>query len=413
MNPYAQRIVSLIALVLPAGLMSTYTTVARGELSVSIDFPGGSGRVEQIDQVERKIVLKPSKLENKGWECWWFIQVSGIKPGEVLQVIVGDAPWATPNQAAISEDGSRWRQSSIGRRQGKSIVYRVESESNQMYLAWGPPFTQDNVKSLLERTAKQEKVSAFKLCTTRGGRPVWGLHFERPSENEQSNKSQRLGIWIQARQHAWESGSSWVCKGLVDWLAADSEQSQWLRRHADVFVVPIMDVDSVAMGAGGKNQLPHDHNRDWSGQPHWRSVEAAQKRIKALDSAGRFHLFVDLHNPGASSRRPYFYLTPRNLLAPAGQLNLDRFLAAVRRDMTGPLEFQGETHESGPAYDSKWKMISKNWVSQNTRDHVVAVTLETAWNTPHSNQSGYETVGRQLGQAIFRHLSSVPQTAKP
>ena len=106
-------------------------------------------------------------------------------------------------------------------------------------------------------------------------------------------------------------------------------------------------------------------------------------------------------------------MTPRNLLAPAGQLNLDRFLAAVRRDMTGPLEFQGETHESGPAYDSKWKMISKNWVSQNTRDHVVAVTLETAWNTPHSNQSGYETVGRQLGQAIFRHLSSVPQTAKP
>ncbi len=382
---------------------------ARAELSVSIDFPGGSGAVQQIDQQHRTIALRPTKHKGKGWECWWFVRISGIKPGESLQIIVGDAPWATPNQAAISEDGSVWRQTAIGRRTGKRITYRIETTANAMYVAWGPPFTPVAAKSLIDRAAKRDHVMAFKLCTTRGNRAVWALHFKRSMKDVQIGKSPKFGIWVQARQHAWESGSSWVCKGLVDWLTAESKESQWLRRRADIFVVPIMDVDNVAIGAGGKNQVPHDHNRDWLKQPHWRSVEAAQARIQALDAAGHFHLFVDLHNPGATARRPYFYLTPRNLLEPVGQLNLDRFLAAVRRDMTGPLEFQGETYESGPGYDANWQSISKNWVSQHTREHVVAVTLETAWNTPHSNQKGYQAVGRQLGLAISRHLRTTPQ----
>jgi len=37
-------------------------------------------------------------------------------------------------------------------------------------------------------------------------------------------------------------------------------------------------------------------------------------------------------------------------------------------------------------------------------DHVVAVTLETSWNTPHSTTEGYRTVGRQQGLAIERYL---------
>ena len=72
--------------------------------------------------------------------------------------------------------------------------------------------------------------------------------------------------------------------------------------------------------------------------------------------------------------------------------------------MTGPLAYQGEVHESGAKYDRNWKKIGKNWVALNTRDHVVAVTLETAWNTPHSTTDGYQQVGRELGLAIERYF---------
>jgi hypothetical protein len=160
----------------------------------------------------------------------------------------------------------------------------------------------------------------------------------------------------------------------------------------------------VAIGAGGKQEKPQDHNRDWSEKPHHASVAAAQEQIKQLDRAGRFDLFIDLHNPGPSDKRPYFYIAPPEQLSELGKQNIEAFLAASKTEITGPLAFTGKTLVSGANYDPHWRQISKNWVTANTRDHVVAVTLETAWNTPASTQDGYRQVGRELGLAIERYL---------
>jgi hypothetical protein len=128
------------------------------------------------------------------------------------------------------------------------------------------------------------------------------------------------------------------------------------------------------------------------------------RAIKAMNEDGNFSLFVDLHNPGASSKDPFFYVTPRELLADEGKSNSDRFLAAAQLEMTGPLAFKGYTEESGATYDKRWRYIAKNWVTLNTNDRVVAVTLETPWNTPSSTTDGYRAVGRQLGLGIERYL---------
>jgi hypothetical protein len=51
-----------------------------------------------------------------------------------------------------------------------------------------------------------------------------------------------------------------------------------------------------------------------------------------------------------------------------------------------------------------WRQISKTWVVHNTRETVVAVTLETSWNMPNSTQEGYQAYGRALGKAIHADL---------
>ncbi len=228
---------------------------------------------------------------------------------------------------------------------------------------------------------------------------------------EPTAKRAKSAVWVQARQHAWEAGSSWVCRGFVEWLVSDDPRAVRLRSDTVVSVVPVMDIDNVVVGAGGKNQVPHDHNRDWSDQPHWHSVVEAMQELTNFDATGQLDLFVDLHNPSASTTRPFYYVPPRELMTDLRQRNVDRFLAASRIEMTGPLKFVGETRESGPKYDKQWKRISKNWVTLNTRDHVVAATLETAWNTPHSTVTGYKTVGHQLGLAIERYLQLDPKQA--
>ena len=374
---------------------------AAGEIQVSADFSGGSAEVMEVDQEKRLVRLSPTAHKDRGWVCWWYVKLSGLTPGETIALDVGDAPWATPDRAAFSLDNKSWQHTNPGKRSGKRIVYEQKVESEECWFAWGPPFTVEDAANLVARAAKKSPhATAFELCKTRAGRPVPALVVNQMGADEEKKK----GIWIQARQHAWESGSSWVCRGFVEWLIGDDPQAEALCKQAVITIVPVMDIDNVAIGAGGKNQVPQDHNRDWSDEPNWNSVRAAQKRIREMDRQGRFDLFVDLHNPGAGDKSPFFFISPKEQLAPKGIENLNRFLATARLEITGPLAYKGFVRESGANYDKNWTKISKNWVTVNTKDHVVAVTLETSWNTPNSHTAGYKTVGEQLGKAIERYF---------
>jgi hypothetical protein len=381
---------------------------AASEISISTDFPGGSGEVVNIDQTSRLVQLLPTAHPDRGWVCWWYVRIDGLTPGEIIQLDVGEAPWATPDRAAVSDDNSTWKQTNIGERIGKRILYKHEATARSMWFAWGPPLVQSDVEALVKRIAKVcPQAEAIKLCQSRDDRPIWAIRFvptKKPDEKEH-----RYGIWIQARQHAWESGSSWVALGLTEWLASDDDRAVRLRNIATITVVPIMDVDNVERGAGGKNEVPQDHNRDWTDKPHHPAVSAAQKQILELNAANTFDLFFDLHNPGANSRDPFFYATPRKLLSERGGRNLEHFLAAARADMTGRLAFKGEVQESGENYDKKWQSIAKNWVTFHTAEHVVSATLETAWNTTDSTSEGYRCVGKNLGLAIERYLRASPR----
>ena len=89
--------------------------------------------------------------------------------------------------------------------------------------------------------------------------------------------------------------------------------------------------------------------------------------------------------PGPSDGRPFFYVCPQQSLSEAGQGNLDRFLAAARVEITGPLELAESPRESGATYDPLWKQMShlvyeKNWEEFDgftpTFDHPSLTTRE-------------------------------------
>jgi len=396
---------------------------APPELNVAADFANGNGRVELVDQRTRTIRLSPVEHPQRGWACWWYIQIKGIRPGEIVTLDVGKAPWATPDRAAFSLDNQNWRQTDVGTRNQNRIVYRQRIDATEAWFAWGPPFTVEDAQALATWSATYiPATSQFELGRTRGGHAIPAIRMQAtpshvapatstPATSSANDDGERqpYTIWIQARQHAWEAGSSWVCKGLVNWLGTDDPRARSLRSLSQLIIVPIMDIDNVALGAGGKNQHPQDHNRDWSDDPHWPAVRAATKEIRALDRDGGFDVFIDLHNPSSSDGTPFFFVPPRKLLSDTGRRNLRRLLATSQTEIIGPLAFRGESRESGPNYDEAWRRISKNWVSFNTQEHVVAVTLETTWNSPHSTIRGYETVGRQLGLALERYLATNPR----
>lgn len=387
------------------------------QLRVSTNFEGGSAQVRALDHVRGLVRFSPAGKPERGWPCWWYFRLSGIEPGQTitLELVADKLPslgnfdplaW-NPERAAFCTDGRTWRQfDAKGRRVGNTITWRQRIDAREALLAWGPPFTPADATALVARIAATSRhARAFELCRTREGRPVLGLTIE-----EKSSTQPRFGVWIEARQHAWEIGASWTCRGLAEWLASDDPRAQSLRRKCTLHLVPIMDVDNVASGNGGKSQTPHDHNRDWNDQPHWPEVRAAQQRILAMRREGQMDMFIDLHDPEAGARESFYFAPPRDTLSERQQRNHARLLEASRAEIIGPLGIRPKMPETGAKYDPKmWQWISKNWVIRNTEKHVVAVTLEVAWNTPASTPEGYLAHGRQLGLALERYFRQDPR----
>lgn len=372
-----------------------------GDLAVAASFPGGSVEVSRIDQEARRIAFAPARHPGRGWDCWWYFKVTGVRPGETLTLELTGTGFAVPDRASYSLTGKDWRHTAPGKREGRQIVYQQKVDAAAVWFAWGPPLGLKDARDWVEQIARQTPhARTFELCRSKNGRAVPALRIEQPG----AAAADRVGIWVHARQHAWESGASWVGKGFVEWLVSDDPRAVTLRKKASIVYVPIMDVDNVERGAGGKNQTPHDHNRDWGKAPVWPEVLAAQAAIRTMSEAGRFDLYLDLHNPAPNDRQPFFFVPFEDAVAPQARSNQSAFLDAARLEIVGPLRLAAASRSTGPTYDKSWERISTVWVVKNTRPHVVAVCLETAWNTERSTTDNYLRVGKELGLAVERYF---------
>jgi Zinc carboxypeptidase/Cytosolic carboxypeptidase N-terminal domain len=374
-------------------------------LRVVSDFPGGSAQVDAVEQERRLVKIQPADRPGRGWRCWWYFRLEGVRPGETVTVEVEGNDFTLPERAAFSADGKTWRQTAAGEISGKHASYRQAVEGSTAWFAWGPPYLLADAQAAVRKAAKACPGSeVFTLCASRDGHAVPAVRFG-PAAPDPA----RFGLWIQARQHAWESGGSWIAQGFLDWLASDAAEAKALRERCSITVVPIMDVDNVQRGAGGKQQTPHDHNRDWMAEPQHPEVKAAMERLLELDRAGAFDVFLDLHNPSAGEKHPYFYLPAPEIRKELGRRNEERLVAAARDRFTAPLSLAEKMKISGPAYDKDWKQISNCWIAMNLKEHVIGSTLETPWNTAASTVEGYAVVGRELGEALERYLRESPR----
>jgi hypothetical protein len=403
-------------------LFALAATRSGAALSVSTNFEGASARVLAIDNATQTVRVSPAGDPARGWPCWWYLRVDGIDATKPLTLEVaasratlpasGRKParalapaWALPGQAAVSTNGIVWARTANCERRGGTAIYRMPAGATTLWLAWGPPFTPSDATEFVQRVAERHSfATAVTLARSREGRAVPALQIAEGTKPA----AQRRGICILARQHAWEAGGSWVGIGFAEWLASEDEHARWLRQNTEVFFVPIMDVDHVASGDGGKECLPQDANFDWTDTPHWPEVAAIQKRILTWVKEQRMDLLVDLHNPGAGQREVDLWITPTNVLTGLQAQNQGRFFAAMRREVREPMTVNAQPHWDGPGNDpdglTRWHKLSCPWTYDHGNPHTVAITMETPWNIPAGTSDGYRAVGRRLGLAIESYL---------
>ena len=260
---------------------------AEHDFRIHTDFPGGSAEILDIDPSTATVHIQPTVHWEQGFPCWWYLQLSGLVPGQKFTFKISSNPrpyhrqvvlnrsWSQPRRVAISTDNIHWGQieDKYLLQEDGTAVYEIIAPAENIWLAWGPPYLPSHAEALLESVASEcESAERFILAISRGHRPVPAIRIGGGTPD----KPAKYGVWVQARQHAWETGSSWVAQGFLKWAASDDPEAQELCRLATIWLVPIMDVDRVSIGAGGKDSIPRDHNRDWDDKPFYPAIAAAQ-----------------------------------------------------------------------------------------------------------------------------------------
>ena len=393
-------------------------------LTVESDFEGASVKVIEAREDTQTIRFMPGGDPQRGWPCWWFFRVSALDASKPLTLELQgsdkilpqangaptDKPlapaWAMPDRATVSFDGGKtWRHTELGRKDGERMTYQIKPQGASLHVAWGPPFTPSRSAELVHAlAAKASYAQEMELCKSREGRSVPML---RVCEGDRT-EAHRFGLWVEARQHAWESGGSWVCAGFAEWLMGTDAEAQWLRQNAEIYIVPIMDIDNTATGNGGKEGIPHDHNRDWMPQPHWNEVAAAQRYIADFTKENRMDVFLDLHNPAMSDKQAFFYALPEDLVEEPMLTNRNHFIDLAVGEIKKVYPVLEKPKYDGPKYHPLWRQMSGTWVSMNSNPHTVGLCLETAWNIEQGTVTGYKSVGAALAKAVQKYLAGRP-----
>lgn len=386
----------------------------HAELRVRSDFEVGNAEVVTVDEAARRVRIMPALREGRGWPCWWFFKLEGLKVGEQITVevqaqtkpfreqMVLAADWCQPTHAWVSTDGEKWTATEAGKRSAdKVMTYVMRAESEVMAVAWGPPFLPSDAQKLLaEVEAGLPGAKCFELAKTRGGRAVQGIRIGDETAEHQ--------VWVGARQHAWEAGGSQVGRGFLKWYA--SPEAKALRATTCLHFIPIMDVDNVTVGAGGKEAVPRDHNRDWAAEPIYPEVAAAQKMIREIQARRGLDVFIDLHNPG--SRDPIFFFGPFAFERMTGvqQRNYRRWIELAAANITKPMPVVPTYRFANYVKTEEERgRMSSGWVRANTGASTISVTLETGWNNPQMSVEGYAEVGAGLGRALGAYLAENPR----
>ena len=176
------------------------------------------------------------------------------------------------------------------------------------FLAMCYPFTYSDLRALLLETqlltTKSRIFTCAELCKTEAGNSCELVTICAPRPSTQIEK--RPVFFITGRVHPGESNSSYIVKGIIQFLVSDHPIASALREHFVFEIVPMLNPDGVIHGHYRVSQSGDDLNRNWTDPSRERhpTIYHAKKRIKTLAPEGRLQFYCDIH--GHSTKKNIF-----------------------------------------------------------------------------------------------------------
>lgn len=277
---------------------------------VVTDFEGGNaGKTEWIAKDHLRVAVQGESDQNKRNRApnWFYFRVDGVA-GRELTIDIGDlygeynfvahkGERYRNNRPVYSYDNREWTnfETADWLQQDSTMRLRLRATGRSVWIARQPPYTTAHLATLLDGISKQPHLHRETVGETVDGRPMQLVTITDPKSAEAGKKV----IWVMARQHSWESGTSWVAEGMLRFLVSNSAAAKHIRQSAIFKIFPMADPDGVARGGVRFNKHGYDLNRNWDTVDPKAMPEITSQR-KAIfdwvDSGRPVHLFISLHN---------------------------------------------------------------------------------------------------------------------
>lgn len=275
------------------------------------DFEGGNlGEVKQLDHGHWRLALKgESDADDRNRQVsWYYFRVEDAKDRElrlVLTDLVGEYNYKSGTHAITSEtrpmisyDQRQWQhipETKVSWNEEKvELTFEIKPQSDTFWIAHQPPYTTEDLQSLMGRYTDHPAFKKMELGETVERRPMPLLSISDPHVD----MADKRVVWIIARQHSWEAGTSWVMEGLIRHLLESKDGGDLLKKiHFQLF--PMGDPDGVARGGVRFNTHGHDLNRNWDlvKKSEMPEIHLQKEAIRDwLDQGRSIDLFITLHN---------------------------------------------------------------------------------------------------------------------
>ena len=195
----------------------------------------------------------------------------------------------------ISTDGREWKPAPLESLPGNGVQLALRMPGPRLYVARVEPYRLSDLDRLFSSIRSHHLVRIEPIGRTVEGRPLEIVRIGNPRATHR--------VFLRARAHPWEAGSSWVVQGLIRRLVEDDATARKCLQRYCVSVLPMANKDGVARGRTRFNLQGSDLNRDWDKPADAQFApenHALERWLEGAIREGRApHLAIELHNDGA------------------------------------------------------------------------------------------------------------------
>ncbi|XP_023167196.2 cytosolic carboxypeptidase Nna1 isoform X3 [Drosophila hydei] len=298
-----------------------------------------------------------------------------------------------------------------------TFTIEFEHDNDTVFFAHSYPYTYSDLQDYLMEIQRHPVKSKFcklrLLCRTLAGNNVYYLTVTAPSNNEDTTRRKK-SIVVSARVHPSETPSSWMMKGLMDFITGDSTVAKRLRHKFIFKLVPMLNPDGVIVGNTRNSLTGKDLNRQYRTviRETYPSIWYTKAMIRRLIEECGVAMYCDMH--AHSRKHNIFIYGCENKRNPEKRLTEQVFPLMLHKNSADRFSFESCKFKIQRSKEGTGRIVV--WMLGITNSYTIEASfggssLGSRKGT-HFNIQDYEHMGRAFCETLLDYCDENPNKVK-